>query len=177
MSVSKLNNERTEWTRLDVWKEQGEATTGVVDWSSLHRVLTVQTTLSAISCLNCHPLISIRPSYPKAERTDLGARAPSTCPLACTHSYNSSISESSWEATDPPTPQSHYRGKIIIGGSYGIRHPSTSCRIELMLTISIFVLTNVAAMYTVLVHDCNLFKAERCTALLADFIWYHCYPQ
>lgn len=49
----------------------------------------------------------------------------------------------------PPTPVTHYRGKIIIGGSYGIRHPSTSCRIELMLTISIFVLTNVAAMYIV----------------------------
>lgn len=47
------------------------------------------------------------------------------------------INESSWEATRHPTRPSHTLSGKSIGGSYGIRHQSTSCRIELVLTISI----------------------------------------
>lgn len=126
--------------------------TYIVDWRRIiiHRVLTIQTTLFAISCLDYHPIISIWSSYPKAERTDLVARTPSTCPfwLVIT-AIILLINESSLEATRHPTRPSHTLSGKIIGGSYGIRHQSTSCRIELMLTISIFVLVNVAAMYFV----------------------------
>lgn len=71
---------------------------------------------------------------------------------------------------DTPHASHTLSGKIIIGGSYGIRHPSTSCR------------TNAYDLHicagqrcsNVPVHNCNLFEAERCprTAFLADFIVY-----
>lgn len=123
--------------------KQGRQQQEVVDWSSLHRVLTFKRQFSAISCLNCHPLISIWPSHPKAERTDLVARTRhQLCRrLACTHSYNECNSQriNMESHTTPPYAQLH-----TIGGNNNRRivrnkaSPSTSCRIELMLTISIF---------------------------------------
>lgn len=145
--VSKRQLQRKDRMGFALTCERSKATTGVVewlsgwvvDWSSIRRVLNNSNDpLRNLMPQLAIPLISIRPSYPKAERTDL------VCQDAINLSFGLQFIKSTNHHRKPPTPhtppppQSHtIGGKIIIGGSYGIRHPSTSCRIELMLTISI----------------------------------------